>query len=45
VIRGWCRICGHRIRYVTDRYAWRHEQPGSDHGPIPTTKRPEGVLQ
>jgi hypothetical protein len=37
----WCRLCGHRIHYVSTRTAWVHDAPGADHGPIPTSQRPE----
>lgn len=40
--RYWyCRICGGRIRWIAERTAWVHREPGADHGPIPTLIRPE----
>jgi hypothetical protein len=39
----WCRICGHRVQFLTERNVWQHIEPGADHGPIPTTQRPEVI--
>ncbi len=37
----WCRMCGQPIRRVPETYRWVHVQTGVDHGPIPTTQRPD----
>ena len=39
----WCLTCGHRVHYISDRFAWRHDEPGADHAPRPVSYRPRVV--
>lgn len=41
--RYWCRVCAQPVRRVPDTYRWVHVALNVDHGPIPTTQRPESV--